>query len=101
MFPGETVLSSEGGAAKRDSHLSEFQVMSSAAGWYVGTVWTACAEESCSWGCAKDYSWLPAEERVKTQEPGTRETGYFPNEVAAQNALETYKTTGELPLKRY
>jgi hypothetical protein len=102
MFPGETILEGEDfgegkeKVAKRDAHLSDLQVMHSAAGFYIGTIWTACGAETCSWGCAEDYGWLPVEERVKVQEPGSRESGYFPDKASAEQALETFKETGAM-----
>ena len=66
MLPDETILS---GAPILEG-VSEFQVMRSNAGYYIGT--------TCQEG------------------PYSRETGYFPSEAIATEALETYKRTGLL-----
>lgn len=84
MLPGETIMS----GAPKDSHVSEFQVMESPAGWYIGTIWTAC---SCA-NCAEYLGVLP----LPFQEPYSRETGYFRTEAGATKALEDYKKTGLL-----
>lgn len=83
MMPGETILSGGGG-----SHYSEFMVLKSPAGWYIGTIWTACGK--CDECRRDDYEqgW---------QEPGSRETDYVETEEEATKALEEYKATGILP----
>lgn len=103
MFPGETVLSGGGKLSdgQMDTHYSDFQVMKSGAGWYIGTVWTACATETCSSDCAREYNYLPVEQRVRCQEPGTRETDYFETEAEAIAALVAFKETGDMPQMRY
>jgi hypothetical protein len=78
MMPGETVLSGAK-SHKEDPHISEFIVLRSAAGWYIGTIQTS------------DEGWL---------EPNTRETDYFDSQEEAQRALEKYKNTGILSKQR-
>jgi len=77
MFLGETVLS---GAPSHieDSNVSEFKIMRSAAGWYVGTTYNEDGYEV----------------------PNSRETGYFGSEAEAAQALAHWNTTGELPNQR-
>lgn len=102
MFPGETILNGKDGqeaaaaVKKRDAHYSEFQVLKSAAGWYIGTIFTACDKEKCGHNCAEDYDYLKPEERRGCREPGSRETGYFEKKMEAEQALETFKATGVL-----
>lgn len=99
MIPGETILSGGGRLAdgSKDPHYSDFQIMRTPAGWYVGTVWTACKkkEEACE-QCLEDYDFYPAEVWNKhlIQEPGTRETDYFDTEAEALAALEGFKKSG-------
>lgn len=70
MLPGETILS----GAPVLPGVSEFQVLRSNAGWYVGTM--------CEEG------------------PYSRESGYFKTREEAQSALDVYKKTGMLPNAR-
>jgi len=65
MFPRETILTGAPKSCKQCDYIFEFQVMSSPAGYYVGT--------SCLCG------------------PYTRETGYFKTPVEAQNAVDLIK----------
>jgi hypothetical protein len=76
-FPGETILS---GAPGHDMNpdVSEFQVLRSAAGWYVGTV---INEDGATF-------------------PNSRETGYFSSEATAERALLSFQLTGILPGRR-
>jgi hypothetical protein len=88
MIPGETVQSSKALGMEVDPHLSEYQVLRSHAGYYVGTTWNACgrqdcSEEECSWG--EGFS-----------QPGSRETDYFETREEAEKALEGFKKNGEL-----
>jgi len=69
MLPGETVLS---GCTL--TTVNDFQVLRSAAGWYIGTLRNGC--------------------------PCTRETGYFKEEIEAIEALDLFAATGYLRLKR-
>jgi hypothetical protein len=74
MFPGETILT---GAKSHedDPHISEFKVMHTPGGWYVGTTYDGDGyEEACS-----------------------RETDYFDKEEQAAHALEVYQKTGCMP----
>ncbi len=71
MLPGETILS----GAEFENGVSEFMVLESNAGWYVGTLYYG--EDGLT-------------------EPNTRETGYFPTEADAQDALDVFKKTGFL-----
>ena len=70
MFQGETVLSGAKGATTAD-----FEVMRSAAGYYIGT-------------------------RCKDGTPYTRETGYWQREEEAAAALKVFKRTNRLPGQR-
>lgn len=70
MLPGETVLSGCTTASKED-----FEVLRSAAGWYIGT--------------------------LDQGMPNTRETGYFATMEEAAIALEDFKKTGNLRKQRY
>ena len=83
MFPGETILS---GAPSHEDNpcISEFQVMRTGAGWYIGTIYTHDGTEM--------------EEGVT--EANSRETDYFDSEVEAKVSLETYTDTGVLPRMR-
>lgn len=82
MKRGETVLT-----GNTDPHLSAFQVMMSAAGYYIGTSWTGDDCEACR---AEKVS-------IGESHPGTRETVYFETEHEAQEALGTWQSTGRLP----
>lgn len=88
MFPGETVMS----GAVKDEHVSEFQVLQSGGGWYIGTIYTYCEFPSCS-RCKGE---LPA----GVQEPYSRETDYFDTELEAEAALALFQVEGELPRMR-
>lgn len=86
MIPGETLQSQKALGMKTNSHYSEYQVLRSGGGYYIGTIWTACGE--CE-ECKKDgYD-------KGTMEPGSRETDYMTLEQA-EKTLEHYKKTGEL-----
>lgn len=65
MFPGETILSGANSGKFGTNGYSDIQVMSSAAGWYLGTTY--------------DHM------------PGTRETSYFRFEKDAEEALRQWK----------
>jgi nucleoside-diphosphate-sugar epimerase len=71
MLPGETILS---GASKEEG-VSEFTVLRSAAGFYIGTT-------------------------TEDGFPYTRETGYFESKTDAELVLEEYKNTGNLAYMR-
>lgn len=100
MIPGETVLSQQELGMEADPHLSDFRVMHSGGGYYIGTVFQACGVADC-----KECSDYVFGDRVlvKGQElaPGSRETDYFETRKAAEDALEVYKKTGDLPNERY
>ena len=73
MLPGETILS---GANPICCGVElEFEVLSSAAGYYIGTRCPKCG-------------------------PYSRETGYFRNWEKANHALAAFKSTGVLYLQR-
>ena len=74
MLPGETILS----GAPKTSNVSDFKVMKSNAGWYIGTT---IHEEGCDF-------------------PYTRETTYFCSQQRAEEALDFYKETGRLYCQR-
>lgn len=74
MLPGETILS----GAPVDEHTSEFMVMKSFAGWYVGTMYRH-KDEHGEW-----------------EEPNSRETEYFATEAEAQAALASFKSGNDL-----
>ena len=65
MMPGETILS----GAPVNPNVSPFKVMQSAAGFYIGT-----SEWDNDFKCDMPYS---------------RESGYYPTQEAAQQALDT------------
>ena len=77
MIKGETILS---GAPVQDN-ISDFKVMRSAAGWYIGTT---CIDPE--FGC---------------EFPNSRETGYFATKEEAEAELRTWKTEGFLPHHRH
>jgi hypothetical protein len=70
MLPGETVLS-----GCKLATTDDFQVMRSAAGWYVGTT---------------DRSGFPC----------TRETGYFASQEECKEALDLFTVSGHLRKRR-
>lgn len=70
MIPGETVLS-----GNKSATIADFEVMQSAAGFYIGT-----ADE---YGC-----------------PNTRETGYFETYEEADIALTEFSGGGKLYKRR-
>ena len=82
MITGETVLSGAS-SHEQDPLVSEFKVMHSNAGWYVGTTYL---EE--------------IGEEYQAQVPNTRETGYFATQADAEAALYTYIKYGTLPNQR-
>lgn len=100
MFPGETVLSQKAIGMESDPHTSDFKVIRSGGGWYIGTMFLACGEGSCK-DC-QDYA-FGDRVLVKGQELdyGSRETDYFDTEAEANEALNEYKETGNLPGMRY
>ena len=75
MFPGETIL---GGA--NATVASEFKVMQSAAGYYIGTTYY--------------------DEEMGGDFPYTRETHYFPDRESAEQALSDYEEYRVLPAMR-
>ena len=75
MFPGETIMSGADAAPA-----SEFKVMQSAAGYYIGTTYY--------------------DEEMGGDFPYSRETGYFGPKAAAEAALATYVKHGVLPQMR-
>lgn len=91
MFPGETILSGAK-SHEQDPHISEFKVLRSAAGYYIGTIWTACGE--CA-ECKKD-EWMTK----GWSEPNSRETEYFDTEEEATKALGEYRDSGFMPEAR-
>lgn len=91
MFPGETILSDPDPKAHLDPHISELRVLRSGAGYYIGTLWTYCDCERCQ------NESMPA----GMQEPHTRETDYFGDDLTAANlALATFRDTGVMPRRR-
>lgn len=87
MFPGETILSG-GDSHEKDLRISEFGVLRSAAGHFVGTTFTHDGRDGC---CE-----FPCEDFV---EPNSRETGYL-SKADAEAALDVYLVTGDLPHAR-
>ena len=87
MFEGETILS----GAPVDEHVSEFKVMRSGAGYYIGTMYRYCGK--CD-DCIKEWG----EDVISV--PNTRETGYFATHEEAYEALQHMSGTGHLPGKR-
>lgn len=75
MLLGETILS----GAPTDG-VSEFKVMQSGAGYYVGTTFF--------------------DPDINCQVPNSRETGYFRTYEEAEKALHTFEVTGVLPGQR-
>ena len=96
MFPGETILSQKELGQEVDSHISDFQVMHSGGGWYVGTTYVACGEASCE-ECS---GWGTNNVKGRELEPNSRETGYFKTEKEAKEALAGFKESGDLEGKR-
>lgn len=97
MIPGETILSQKELGLPADPHISDFRVMHSGGGWYIGTVYVACGESSCE-ECS---GWGPNNKKGQELEPGSRETDYFDSREKAEAALEEYKKSGDLPDARY
>ena len=60
-------------------HYSDLQVLRSAAGYYIGTLWHG-----------KGHT-----------EPGTRDSGYFATEAEAQKVLDYIDTTGDRDFLRH
>jgi hypothetical protein len=91
VISGETVLSKKATGQEVDVHTSEFKVLSSNAGYYVGTSHVSCGkcDECLKTGLPEGF-----------EQPGSRETGYFATRKLASQALETYKSTGVLPGQR-
>jgi len=89
---GETVLSRKAFGMEIDEHVSDFRVMSTGAGYYIGTVFTYCGE--CD-ACKKEG--MP--KGVST--PNSRETDYFKTSELAEAALEVFKVTGKLEKQRH
>lgn len=78
MMPGETILS--GATSQReDPRISNFMVLKSGGGYYVGTLYN------------NDEGW---------QEPNSRETDYFDTKEEAERALSLFNETGVLPKQR-
>jgi hypothetical protein len=77
MLAGETVLSGAP-SHKEDPLVSEFKVMHSAAGYFIGTTYM------------EEYG----------EVPNTRETGYWQSEDDAEAALYKYQKYGELDKRR-
>lgn len=100
MFPGETIRSQQELGLPVNPHNSEFKVLHSGGGYYIGTLFLACGEKDCK-DCA-DYV-FGGRVLTKGQEldHGSRETDYFKNKDLADAALEKYKNTGELDNERY
>lgn len=88
---GETVLSRKALGMEIDKHVSDFRVMSTGAGYFVGTVFKYCGCDSCK------EEGMP--EGVET--PNSRETDYFKTHELAEAALEVFKVTGKLEKQRY
>lgn len=98
MLLGETVLSGAE-SSKENSHVSEFKVMKSAAGWYVGTEWISCGStecKECSFGTQILYG-------LKGQPifPNSRETDYFNSKEEAEKALNMFLVSGVLDKQRH
>jgi hypothetical protein len=91
---GETILSGAP-SHKDDYHVSEFTVMESTAGYYIGTFYT-----HCDWTKTACKSCEDAGLRAGSQEPNSRETDYFDKIEEAKQALATYRLTGTLPRMR-
>lgn len=75
MLKGETILS----GVSVDENTSEFMVLRSAAGYYVGTMYK------------EEYGWVP----------NSRETGYFATKEEAEEALKSFQITNILPNQRF
>jgi len=95
MIPGETITSQQKMGEPANPHYSEFRVMHTGAGYYIGTMFLACGDKGCK-DCA-DYEFG---DRVLTKgqelDYNSRETEYFKTSEAAEAALAFYKATGEL-----
>ena len=88
MFPGETILS----GAVKDEHVSDFTVLRSGAGWYIGTLFIYCGRSECT-RCDGVFP-------EGYQEPNTRETDYFASEEEAKRALSDYHDSEIMPKQR-
>jgi len=75
MFPGETILTGARSTCYDCNKELKFRVLSSPAGYYVGTQCEQCG-------------------------PHSRETGYFKTIEEAQRELESYESAGALPHMR-
>lgn len=100
MIPGETIQSQKALGIPVDHHMSDFKVLKSANGWFIGTMYLACGEANCT-----ECSEYRFDGSIPTKgyelDHGSRETDYFETEEKAKLALETYQKTGELPNERY
>lgn len=96
MFPGETVLSQKDLGQETDTHISDFQIMHSGGGWYVGTTYVACGKSTCG-ECS---GWGELNQKGRELEPNSRETEYFKTEKEAVKALEGFKKSGSLEGRR-
>lgn len=93
MIPGETILSmspEDQQKVREDPHISEFKVIRYGGGYFIGTLYIydhcdLCKETLMPYG---------------TQEPNSRETGYFRTREEADAALLVYNKTGHLQRRR-
>lgn len=89
MLKGETILDGAPGN-DQDPRVSGLKVLRSGAGWYIGTVYihdgTCCPDQG-----------FPCNGMV---EPYSRETGYFPAEDDAEQALQAFIDLGTMPADR-
>lgn len=100
MIPGETIQSQKALGMPIDPHISDFRVLKSANGWYIGTLYLACGKANCK-ECLEYRFDGSVPDKGTELDHGSRETDYFDTEDKAKSALETYQKTGELPSERY
>ena len=90
MLPGETILSGAR-SHEQDSRISQFKVLRSAAGYFIGTQYTH--DGTC---CTNDGIHLCTD----LVEPNSRETGYWRTKEDAEEALALFHKHGVMPGQR-
>src|SRR5215471_17040787 len=83
MIPGETILSQQKLGYEINPHTSEFKVLHSGGGYYIGTLFIACGEKNCK-ECAEYI--FGDRILIKGQEldHNSRETDYFDTKEEAE-----------------
>jgi len=91
MIDGETLLSGGGNADPNLDHITDFQVMNTGAGWYVGTGYISCGNYGK--GCTSSDC---DPERNPPVQPNSRETDYFATREEAEAALVEFQKEDEI-----